>query len=279
MSLLNAGWEVRGLSRSPKPDHLDEVEWMQGDITNAETVARAAENVTSIIHLACLPMCLCAQSPAHAVRVNIEGTLQILEAARKVGVERLIFTSSGQVYGGQSALPNSEINLPQPGSAYAASKLSAEMWCQTYSRLYGISVQILRLFNVYGLSVDGSLRSTVETLFLQQVRMGLRQSIYGNPQSGRDFIHIQDVVRAIMLALANQPGEGAINIGSGKLTTLFELAHLALQLHGKSIEQDIIACTEPAICFQADTRRAQASLFFQASITLENGLKELISYL
>jgi UDP-glucose 4-epimerase len=275
LALAGSGMKVRGFSRSPRPPHLDKIEWMTGDVTDIQMVARAVTGCSIIIHLACLSLGASAQNPLEAQRINSGGTLQLLEAARQVGVVRLIYTSTGQLYGGQAALPNVETHLLQPDSAYAASKLGGEVWADTYARLYSLSVQTLRLFNVYGSAVDKQPRPTVEAIFLRQLQQGQRPQVRGNPHSGRDFIHIQDVIRAIQLALVNPAWSGAINIGSGVLTPLVELAQQAAQVLGQTTEPEIITNNDPPIRFQADTTRAQTLLGFQAEIPLEVGLRRL----
>ncbi len=279
LAFAEAGRQVRGLSRSPCPSRLGAIEWTQGDITQAQVARQGVAGCTAVIHLACLPLEASERDPLEAHRVNAGGTLQVLEAARRVGVERIVYVSTGQVYGGHSRLPNAETDLPHPDSAYAASKLCGEVGCQTYARVYGMSVQILRLFNVYGAAADGSFRPTVESIFLRRLRQGQPPQIRGNLESGRDFIHVRDVVRAIGLALHSPTWEGAVNVGTGALTTLVELARLAAQVVGKSLEPEIVESDEPTVRFQADTRRAQALLGFRAQIGLEEGLGGLANRL
>lgn len=278
VALAEAGWQARGLSRSPRPSQWNG-EWVQGDVTDAQAARGAVAGCAAVIHLACLPLEASARDPLEAHRVNAGGTLQVLEAARQARAERVIYVSTGQVYGGHSRLPNAEIDLPQPDSPYAASKLCGEMWCQAYARAYGMPMQILRLFNVYGATADGSLCPTVESIFLRRLRQGQPPQIRGNLESGRDFIHVQDVVRAIELALHSPTWEGAVNVGTGVLTTLVELARLTAQVAGKPLEPEIVESDEPAVRFQADTRRAQALLGFQAQVGLEEGLGGLASRL
>lgn len=274
LALLANGWRVRGFGRSSRPVHLDGIEWVSGDILDTSMVDRAVAGSDVVIHLACQPLEQSEQDPLRALRINIEGAVNLLEATRRSEIERFIFTSTCQVYGGHGTLPNKESDLPHPGSVYAASKFSAEIWCESYRTMYQLPVQVLRLFNVYGPSVEGSPRSTVETIFLQQVRQGQNPTLRGNPQSGRDFIHIQDVIRAILLALGSPICEGPVNIGTGVLTTIKELAYLVARVLDKSIEPKIVESDDTAICFQADIKKA-SRLGFRAHVGLENGLRQL----
>jgi len=279
LSLHKADWYVRGISRDQRPKSLSAIEWISGDITNADIAARSLASCHAVVHLACLPLKASEDDPQEALRINVGGTLQILEAARLAGVKRLVYISSGQVYGGKSSLPNVETDLPQTDNIYAISKLCGEIWAEAYNRIYGVPTQILRLFNVYGVAVNKQLRPTVETVFLRQIQRSQQPQIRGNPHSGRDFIHVQDVVRAIILALTEPIFPGPINIGSGVFTTLVELAQLAAQLWGQPLQPEILHRNEPQVCFQADITRAQLALKFRADVPLKVGLTEIVKQL
>jgi UDP-glucose 4-epimerase len=275
MALLDAGWEVRGLSRRPRPDRFGMIRWVLGDVRDAEVVGQAIDGCAAVVHLACLPRKQSAKSVMEALHVNIGGTLQILEAARKARVERLVYTSTGLVYGGHSPLPNSELHRPEPDSPYAATKLCGEVLCQAYARVYGMPIQVLRLFNVYGAAADCTPRHTVEAIFLRQLRQGKRPQVRGHPGSGRDFIHVRDVVRAICLALARPAWEGAVNIGTGVFTTISDLAHTAARVLGQTTEPEIVETDELPVRFQAETTRAHVLLSFWTEVDLETGLRQL----
>jgi UDP-glucose 4-epimerase len=248
-------------------------------VTEPETARRAVRGCAAVVHLACLPLQPSALNPAEALRINVGGTLQVLEALRSLAEQiRLIYLSTAQVYGGQGRLPNAEADLPQPDSPYAASKLCGEIWCMTYARSYRLPVQILRLTNVYGPSADGSPRPTVEAVILQQLRQGQRPLLRSHPDSGRDFIHIQDAIRAVRLALeAPSAHSGPVNIGSGVLTTFGELARLAARVLGQGLEPVFDEPEALPTRFQAATTLAQRVLGFQAEINLEDGLRTLMT--
>lgn len=275
LALMKSGWDVRGIGRSAQPRLLNGIEWMTGDVLDQSFDDTALTGSDVVIHLACLPLRESAEDPVLASRINTEGTLKVLEAARRSGVKRFVFTSTSQVYGGGSPLPNKESDVPRPDSAYAASKYAAEIWCEAYRHRSAMSVLIMRLFNVYGLSADGTPRSTVETLFLQQIRDGRQPVITGSPQSGRDFIHIDDVVHAIELALSGNGCGGPVNIGTGTITTLGELAHLAAEIYGKpktfTSEGNDMAMYR--LC--ADQTLAFRLMNFQTKIKLNTGLREI----
>lgn len=274
--LAEDGWDVRGLSRSPKPDCLPMVEWVQGDICDAEVTQWAAQHVCCIFHLAGLPLGLCTQYPEQALSVNVLGTFHILNAAQRQEVEKFILASSGQVYGGGLPIPNKETQSPIPNSPYAASKLSAEAWCIMAAQAYALPVTILRLFNVYGPALDGSPRPTVESIFLQRLMQGKKPQILDHVQSGRDFIYIDDVLMAFLLALVSPAHPSPLNIGSGVLTTFKELARIAAQVLGCNISPEIIETDSKPVRFQADTTLAHKILGFKAEVALEDGLRKYV---
>lgn len=238
LALVADGWLVRGFGRSPCPPNLTMIEWVQGDICTTDDLAVAIRDCRAVIHLACLPLALSNQNPIEAHRVNGEGTLATLQAAQDADIEIFIYASTGQVYSGQSSLPNKETDLAFPSSAYGASKLCGEVWCRTFARTSNMTIYCLRLFNVHGTAADGSLRSTVESNFIRQLVQHQRPCVQGHPKDGRDFIHIDDVVRAFQLALSRRIGCHTLNIGTGICTTLTELALMSARLVGSNMDPE-----------------------------------------
>lgn len=271
-ALQQHGWLVNGLGRTAQPESLKSVVWYQGDISDRSLLEKAVTGCRHVIHLACLSLQACHHHVMEAQMVNVTGTVNCLEVACQEGVKKFIFASSGQVYGGSTQLPNKEDDLPMPRSIYAASKSAAEAWCRAYNALHGMNVMALRLFNVYGRTLDNQTRQTVESLFWEQMLRGEKPCIYGNPKSGRDFIHVHDVVRAMTLALTVPNGEGIINIGSGKMTTLADLAALIGRILDREQNAEVRSDGSFPIQFQADVTRAKEILAFSPTISLEEGL-------
>lgn len=274
--LLSEGWSVRGLSRSPRPDHLSRAEWMSGDVEREGVVDDAIVDCSAVIHLACFPLQASAADPFEAQRVNVGGTLRVLEAARRARIGRVVYASTGQVYGGAACLPNVETQSCRPASVYAATKYCGEVWCQAYSQRHGVTVPILRLFNVYGNSADGQPRSTIESVFVRRLKAGQRPEVRGHPASGRDFVHVDDVIQAFILALVRTIDRVPVNVGTGVVTTFVDLARLLVQLFDAHIEPDVVETDERAERFQADTARARQVLGLEATIPLRHGLQRLV---
>ncbi|MDX1520068.1 MAG: NAD-dependent epimerase/dehydratase family protein, partial [Anaerolineae bacterium] len=237
--LAGKGVRVRGLSRYPQPDQPDCREWFRGDVTRPVDVQQAIEGCDVVIHLACLPLADCLKNPGEAFAVNATGTFNILQAAHDANNVPVVYTTTAQAYSRENKLPLREDDRTQPHTPYAASKLCGELACQTFAKHWGLPVSILRLFNVYGPAVNGKTRPTVETLFLKRALENRPPLIKGNPEEGRDFIHIDDVVVAIELAVSKMPAGKVINIGSGTLTTLQMLARTIIDLVGADLEPDV----------------------------------------
>ena len=223
--LLEQGHEVRVLDNfsSGNPELLGSavkwVELIEGDIRDMSTLQKAANRMEVIFHLAGLVSFVeSIEDPLRAQTVNCTGSLQVLEAARLAGVNRLVQASSSAVYGNNERLPVSEGELPQPLSPYATTKLSAEYSGKLYTHLYDVETVSLRFFNVYGPRQDpGSPYAAVVPKFIEALCAGKQPIIYGDGQQSRDFIFVGDIVRALWTA-AITPGIGGevFNVGSGK---------------------------------------------------------------
>lgn len=275
-SLLKDGVAVRGFSRGPKPVGLSAVEWCQGDVRRLANVKRAVKDCDAVVHLACLPLGRSWQDPLSDFQVNAESTLNVLHATRAADVRQVVYASTAQVYGFVDHLPVAEDAPTQPVLPYAASKLCGEVLCTTFARCYGLGAVVLRLFNVYGTPVDRSERGTVEAVFVRRVSQGLPPVIKGSPDEGRDFIHVSDVVRAIWLALDVEMKGEVINVGTGIMTTLLELARLVIEISGAKVNPVMKKTDARPMQIQADTRKARQMLGFEAEIPLSEGISQML---
>ena len=163
--------------------------------------------------------------PLGSHAVNLEGTVRLLEMARRVGVERFVLASSAAIYGDDPTLPKTEDLPPRPQSPYALHKLAGEQYLRLYHLLYGLDTISLRYFNVYGPRQDpASPYAAVIPLFISALREGRRPTVFGDGLQTRDFVFVDDVVRANLAALtAPDPGGRVVNIASGRKTSLLDL--------------------------------------------------------
>jgi UDP-glucose 4-epimerase len=184
-------------------DVIARIEFIEGDIRDPETCLKAAEGCDGIFHEAALvsvPDSI--NRPRDNHDINITGTLNILEAARKQGVKRVVFASSAAVYGDNPDLPKREDMLPEPKSPYALAKLTGEYYLKVYAECYGLETVALRYFNVFGSRQDpSSMYSGVISIFSERIKKGLPITIYGDGRQTRDFVNVRDVVSANLLAM------------------------------------------------------------------------------
>ena len=212
-------------------------------------------------------------------QVNVGGTVSLMEAMRDTGVKRVVFTSSGAVYGCQPDQPVNETIKPQPDSPYAVSKWSAEQYIHTIGKLWEIETVALRIFNAYGPHQSLPIsHAPVVPRFLQQAITGGSVVLFGKGEQSRDFIYVTDAVAALIrAATAKKVNRQVINIGSGVETTIAELVATIENVTGKSVNQlNNREKTGGVPRLVADISRAQALLDFQPTVNLSDGLNRMI---
>ncbi len=213
-----------------KAANLDEIrahiDFRQADILDADALESACKGVDYVFHEAAIPSVpMSVADPVGTNAPNLTGTLMVLEAARKAGVKRVIFAASSAAYGDSPELPKTEAMLPGPISAYAVQKLASEHYLTSYTRMYGLETVSLRYFNIFGPRQDPTSQySGVLARFISMMSKGETPTIFGDGSTSRDFVYIDNVVNANLLA-AKTSGEVAgrvFNIATGKRTTLLE---------------------------------------------------------
>jgi len=257
----------------------DSFRFVNGDVCDFKNLKRVVADVECVVHLAAVTSVpFSVEQPTLTHKVNAIGTLNLLKACLDSNVERFVFTSSCAVYGEPHYLPIDEEHPVSPLSPYAVSKLAAEHHCKVFHESHGLKTVILRLFNVYGFGQGMNGEGGVVAKFIEQIRSGLPLIIYGNGEETRDYVHVKDVVDAVLLALKNEDAAGEIfNIGSGKHTSVNQLAKTVTDLVG--VDLDAIY-EEPRLgdikqSF-ANIRKAKKSLGYHPRITLRDGLKLLL---
>jgi UDP-glucose 4-epimerase len=226
-----------------------------------------------IFHTSALPRVqFSIQNPYDTHEANITGTLCVLLAAKEAGVEKVIYSASSSAYGDQDTMPLVETMSARPKSPYGLQKYVGELYCQTFSEVYGVPTVSLRYFNVYGpgASADGAY-ALVISKFLKQRLEDIPLTITGDGMQTRDFTHVRDVVRAnILAAQSTQVGKGeTINIGAGNNVSVRRIAELI----GGPVEH-VPARLEPHDTL-ADNARAKELLGWEPTISIEEGIAEL----
>ena len=224
--------------------HLDgRVDFIEGDLCDERTCARAVEGVEVVFHVAALPSVpRSLADPWGSHNANVNATVRLLQAARGAGVRRVVFSSSSSVYGDTAMLPKVEDVEPLPRSPYAASKLSAEQYVLAYARAGLVEAVALRYFNVFGpRQSPDSPYAAVIPLFFHAAVTGTPATVFGDGGQTRDFTYVANVVDANLLA-ATAPAERAsgypVNVGAGDRTSINELLELIEQVTGRSIARE-----------------------------------------
>ena len=238
----------------------------------SELVARSRPE--AIFHLAAqIDVRVSAAEPARDARINVEGTINVLEAARHAGVPRVINTSTGgAIYGEGRVLPAPEDHPVAPEAPYGQSKFGAEGYCELFRRLHGLSTVSLRYGNVYGPRQDPLGEAGVIAIFCGKLLEGGRPTVFGDGLQTRDYVYVGDVVEANLLAAAADV-TGAVNIGTGIETSVLDLVE-ALDGHADGDFEPELAPERPGEVrhIALDTSRAQAELGWGYEVELSDGL-------
>lgn len=262
--------------------HVDHVELIRGDASDPAVVEKAVSDIDYIFHeaaMASVPRSIREPDLCHAWCAT--STVQLLRFAAAAGVKRLVLASTSAAYGNSTFVSKRESDTPAPLSPYAASKLAAEAYCQSFCHSFDIEAVILRYFNVFGPRQDPqSEYSAVIPRFVSMILSGSRPVIYGDGQQSRDFIYVSDIARANLLA-ATTPGVSGqtFNIARGERTTLLELLITLRTILGQEIEP----IHEPPRVGDvrdslADVSRARNGLLFDPAVTIEAGLRQSVEY-
>ncbi len=250
------------------------------DIRNKGELAKALAGSDYVVHLAALWLLQCQEDPRACLEVNIIGTQNVIEAARDLNVKRVVFSSSASVYGEPSYLPMDENHPFNNRTPYGASKIAGEQMLRAFHEMYGLNYVGLRYFNVYGPRQDhrGAYVS-VFMRFLDRIERGEPPVLFGDGSQTMDFVYVEDVARANLLALKAEATDANYNIASGTETSLNELARLVLGLTGSTLEPAYKKDANPGIQRRrASVEKAKGELGFTATTSLEEGLGRLIAW-
>jgi UDP-glucose 4-epimerase len=249
------------------------VRTIEGDVTDPASIGAAAEGANGIFHMAVLPLGPCSENPRLCVEVNVDGTLNVLEAAREAGVQKLVYSSASSVYGDT----NDTMDESHPLGArtmYGASKLAGEYFVRAYGDLYGLEHVILRYMNVYGPRQEGGLVINV----LRRIQSGEPPTIMGDGSASFDFVHVADVAGANVRAMASDVTEGAFNVGGGNEASVREIVDKLLAATGSDLEPDVRADeVVPMTRRVGSSEAAMRELGWQPELDLERGLADVVA--
>lgn len=263
-------------------EFIDNVRFMEGDIRDKRTLREALHDVDLVFHCAAqVSVERSVENPLETNQINVEGTLRLLWECREAAIERLIFPSSAAVYGSDPEVPKKEEMRLEPDSPYAASKIMGEQYCRLFNRIYEVPTTILRCFNVYGPRQDeSSPYASVVPRFISAILGGEKPRIFGDGKQTRDFIFIDDVVEAFLVAATKKGARGeTFNIASGRPMTILELLDLLEGVFGARIESEL-ALERPGDVkhSQADIEKAKRLLGYVPHVEPAEGLQRTVDY-
>ena len=261
---------------------MDRIEFIEGDLTDRQAVERALEGVEFVFHqaaLASVPRSV--EAPLDTNAACVTGTVQLLDAARRAGVKRLVYAASSSAYGDQPFSSKREVDVPSPLSPYAAAKLAGEAYCQAFYHTYGFETVCIRYFNVFGPRQDpNSPYSAVIPLFITAMLEGRKPVVYGTGLQSRDFTFVANVVHGNLLAMeADNVAGRVLNVANGQSTTLLELISVLNRLLGTDVEPEF-APPRPGDVMEsmADITLARNLLGYEPQVGFEEGLERSIAY-
>ena len=259
----------------------EEIEFVEGDVRDFDICNKSCDDIDAIVHLAAnTGVAPSVENPRYDMEANVNGTFNMLEAARQNNVKKFIFASSGATIG-EAEPPIHEEKVQKPVSPYGASKLAGEAYCSAYFRTFGIQTVSLRFGNVYGpLSKH---KNSVVAKFLRQAFAGAPLEIYGDGSQTRDFIYIDDLIQAIILSVMSDAGGEAFQIATYRETTVNEIAdkirnlmeretgHKVTIVHGESRLGDVRRN-------YSDISKAKRVLGYTPAFDLDKGLENTFEY-
>ena len=278
--LAREGHQVRGIDdlSTGNPQALSpDVHFTRGDVNDRPKLWTLLQDVDCVYHLAArVSVQESVLYPREYNAANVGGTVSLMEAMRDVGVRRVVFISSGAVYGDQDPQPLQEDIHPNPRSPYAVSKLAAEYYVRTIGDLWGMETVSLRVFNAYGPGQPlPASHPPVIAQFLRQVMRSGTLVVHGEGKQTRDYVFVDDVVRCMIAASTTSDINGlVINVGSGTETSIREIVRLVLQESGGDAEVVYSPRTNPGVSRMcADLTLAKKLLGYQPGVALEDGIR------
>ncbi len=260
---------------------LGRVKILEGDIRDASIVDKALKDVDVVFHLAAsVGNARSIQDPATDSGVNVLGTLQLLESARKIGVKKVVYSSSASIFGEPQYLPIDEKHPFQPETPYAVSKMAGEKHSLCYAKLYDMDVIALRYFNVYGPNQRYDAYGNVIPIFAMRLASNQPFTVYGDGEQTRDFINVRDVAWANLLAAQSDGVSGVFNIGSGTSITINRLVRTIKEVVGVNIKIDRQPPRKGDVLHSlSDISAARSVLAFEPRVNLTEGVAEYLSWM
>ncbi len=255
---------------------------VEGDIRDVDLLTRTMAGIDLVFHQAAIRITQCAEEPRLAHDVLATGTFNVLEAAVANKVSKVIAASSASVLGGADVFPTTEQHHPYNNrTIYGAAKTYNEVLLRSFNEMYGLNYVALRYFNVYGPRMDVfGVYTEVLIRWMERIAAGLPAIIMGDGFQTMDFVHVRDIARANVLAAQADVSDQVYNVASGTETSLNDLAKTLLEVMGSSLTpvHEPARKVNPVARRLASTQKAEAQLGFRAQISMEEGLRDLVTW-
>lgn len=262
------------------------IKLIEGDIRDRQLLDKYFQGIDYCFHLAALRITHCATEPREALEVMYDGTFNVLEACVKYKIKKLILASTASVYGQASIFPTTEEHHPYNNfTLYGAAKMANELMCRSFAHMYGLKYNALRYFNIYGPRMDTHGKYTeVFIRWYHLIKEGKEPLIFGDGKQTMEFIYIEDIARASILALETDVINEVFNVASGTETSLEELCCALLEVMKSNLKPKYVPLPDDRKKVEvmrrlADVSKAQKLIGFKAKTNLKQGLEKLVQWL
>jgi len=258
----------------------DNLNFIKGDIRDFELIDQLMKDIDTIFHLAAsVGNKRSIDFPLEDAQINVIGTLNVLEAARKYNVRKIVTSSSAGIFGELKMIPINENHPIDPDTPYGSTKLCQEKLCLSYSKLYNLEAVCLRYFNVYGQNQRFDAYGNVIPIFVYNIIHDIPIKIFGDGEQTRDFVHVNDVVMANVNAASSHKISGAFNIASGESISINELVSILSSLTDKKVSVSYLNKRPGDVMHSlADISLAKKNINFTPSTKLLEGLREYFTW-
>jgi UDP-glucose 4-epimerase len=264
----------------------DRVKLVEGDIRDQDLINELLRGIDYCFHLAALRITRCVEYPREAFEVMYAGTFNILQSCVEHKIKKLVLASSASVYGQADTFPTTEEQHPYNNrTLYGAAKMANELMCRSFQHMYDLNHNSVRYFNVYGPRMDSTGKYTeVLIRWYRLIRQGKRPLIYGSGKQAMDFVYIDDIARATILALTADVKNEVFNVASGVETSIEQLCFLLLEAMGSDLKPEYIPVPDERQQVEVmrrlgDTSKAKRVIGFETKVGLKEGLKRLVKWL
>jgi len=253
---------------------------VEGSVTDLDLLRKLMQGADYVFHLAALWLYECVHQPRAALEVNVVGTYNVVETAQQAGIKKVVYSSSASVYGDAIFTPMTEEHPFNNRTTYGATKIAGEQFFRAFYEQHKMDYVGLRYMNIYGPRMDykGTYVSVIMKV-LDRIEQGQPPIIFGDGSQAYDFIHVDDIARANILALKSDATDEFFNVGMGVKTDINELVHMLLEITGSDLEPEYRPQEQMFVTHRVgSTDKAERLLGFKAQVPLKDGLRSVVEW-